>query len=718
MIKSIFNKIIYLFLFVFILFSPQRAFADSTYYSNLSDEELSNIMNLNVVDIVDPWQWITDMQTYVVLEQDNETGYIQYWWNAPNIQTTATNELYKYITNSGYGVYYGKDPAKSTWLVPSGSITKGRTAQQKYGFNIPIQTYLGERPLITISIADVILPDNPVDAVTGVLDLVFTGNLIAPPSNQDLNSLSYIAPRDYDTNDKSWETWVRKNWYTKAVNIEDGQLLISGLDEEGKDSDGKQWTKYSIFNDAGVNSPDLTPKNICDRLKHTCGSKYQEVVKNILLVCNSNASGAHYTTRIMPYDLEQMNNIDRELFNNVIDPRAEIQKGLFGTGYDNYIKTFIPSFFLGVAGRLSELTVALTQIASFNYFDNTGIDPIILWTGEVIRILLLILFTFVLFQCVKAAYKVFIDYGTSGSFVIKAAGSFLLACLIVGLALNPGATYNLIKTVSTNAFNIANVGFQIDNSVSSLYGTGDAHEKEQCEYWLPYFNLWTVYNTNHTIMDQEQDINNTPNNKPEKKDLAKVKIGGVEQNLWSTILADSLTTSNGDDNSVYRMVDHFMAPRISNIEISEDNIDFDVSTNENYNGNIQTSIEIGPLLTIITILIIAIIKVFIFYEFIFNIMLLFVNLCISIDNLSKIVKVIKELAASMVNVMAINMIMGFLVMISITLTGAASIVINIFFFWILIQIYKMWMNTNSVFRPKSLCGIRQISHQMRNKIGI
>ena len=727
--NNLFLFIIILFFSLFInLIIPKYSFAENVYYKNLSDDDFTNMLSLKVDDIVDPWQWITDTQTFVAVEKDTDTGQLQYWWNAPNIQMTANNELSKYIVNKGYGLYFGHDPKDSQWIVPVGGNTKKKTGLQKYGFNIDSPVYTGERPIITISVSDVILPDNPVDAAVGVLKLIFDGELIDAPTDDDLNTLTYISPQDYETTDKSWETWVRKNWYAKAVNIPDGQLLIGGLNDKGLDANGKQWSAYSIFDDAKVKEPNLSAKNICDRLKATCGSKYQEVCKNIILVCDGGKGGMHATQRIMPYNLSTMNSTDQKLFHGVTDPRSDMQTSAYGTGLDKTIPNMFAKIGIVICGKLSEYTIALTSLASFDFFDTTGIDPTFMWVNDIARFLLLLLIGGVLFLCVKAAFRVATNFDNSGSLVIRAIGCFFLACLLAGFAAVPSETYGLIKTISTTAFNIANVGFQTNSTVSSLYGDGDATEKEQCEYWLPYFNVWCVYNTNHSLTDDAQNIDKTPDGKPEKKNLVKPKIGGVQQNLWCTLLADAVTDPNqACSGNPYRMVDHFMAPRISSLTLdnSDNNHklkDIEVKQNENYNGYIQTSFEFGSIILILLLFVLALMKVLLFYEFMFNIMMLFVNLCMSYDNLNGVKQTFAQLGCSMLNIMGMNMVMGFVVMLSISLTGPASICFSIFTVWILKQVYKLWTNTDTAFRPRSICGavrlIRKAKHKIKESVGI
>lgn len=685
-----------IFILAITTFTSSITYADnSKYYSHLTQQEIEDIFKLKVSDIPDPWTWLSQSKTFVIVE-DYLNDYT-YWWNTPNIQMSAQNSLYDMISMSGYGSGSGEEANKREWLVDLGDSDNANTALKKYGFSIPSPTYVGERPLITISIGGVLMPDSVLDGFGRVWDFIWDGgDVIKAPSNEDMNSLIYVAPRDYETSGITFERWVDDNWYEAIGNIKSNQVLLSSADENGI-AQGKQWIKEWIINKQGLNEPGLSAKRICQELEQICGEYYPDVAKNIILA--SGIGKAHQTERIMPYDISRMSSNDAKMFDGIKDPRSEMQQSLFSTGYDKLIWGMFKSSILSLSGKISEITVALNGFTNFTFLENIGLNPLDLWNDSILQILLLIMLSAFIFYVVKSSFKI-LKNGNYMNIVVKAFCTFLIMIFVFNISYNSENTYKFIKNVSTSIFNLANVTFHTANDdISALYGNGDAADRENVQLWLPYFNTWTSYQTNHTILDSEQKINKN-DNYPELNNIITPNINGVEQTLWSTILADTFVTPANYSGNIYRVVDHFMAPRIENFEHNGENIDIQVSKNENYNGNIQSAINLSGLPFQILILFFVVFKVLLFFEFIFNIALLLFNLTLSVTSKYKIITVIKELGASMLNVAIINFIIGLVVWSSLSSSGFGALAIFAFYIFLTYNIIKELVRSNSVFTPK------------------
>ena len=672
---------------------------DSKYYSHLSQDGIKDIFKLKTKDISDPWVWIAEAKTYVVVEKDSSNNYT-YWWNTPNLQMSVQNSLYGLITMSGYGNGFGEKPQDSEWLVKLGEANKANTALKKYGFSIPSPTYVGERPLVTISISGVLLPDNIWSSIGRLGDFIFKGNIVSAPTSDDKNSLLYIAPRDYELYNITFEHWVEKNWYDAIGNIENGQILLSSADQAtGKWTDGKFWIKQNIIDKNGLSNPNLKAKDICQTLEEICGPNYSDVAKNIILT--SKLPKNHQTQRIMPYDLSKMDSKDAAMFKGVVDPRSDMQQSAFKTGYNHLVSVMFKSCYLSISGKLSEISIALNSLTNFTFIENLGFNPIELWNSTIIQFLTLIMLAALIFFIVKSGLKVLSGNGSSILIVTKAFFIFFIIIISVNIGNNKENTYKSIKNISTSIFNLSNISFKNSYGLSPLYGTGNAADKENVTLWMPYFNAWTSYNTNHSILNPEQTINKNSNT-PEVKGIAIPKIDGVEQTVWSAVLADTFTTAENYSGNIYRVVDHFMAPRVTNLQLNGNTINsIDVSKNENYNGNVQSSTDLSNLLFQFLILVLILVKVMLFFEFIVNISMLLFNVALSILDKYKLVTVLKELGASMLNICAVNLIINLIVWTNLIVTnGFSSYAIFILYVFLLYSLAKQLMCSSSVFTPK------------------
>lgn len=691
---------------------------ENYYYSHLPDEEIKKIFNLELGDITYPWNWISDTKTYVVLEK-TELGNINYWWNTPNIQMSAQNSLSNIVASSGYGNGPGINPKDREWLVDLGDSKKANTAMKKYGFNIPNPTYVGERPLITISIMGVLLPDGIWDTAGRIWDLVFDGDIVQAPTDEDLNSLAYAAPRDYNTEAGTFQKWVDKYWYEAMDSkdgIPEGQILVTGADDEGRlEKDGQQWIKKFIIDEQGLTEPDLSAKEICSLLSEICGKHYPDVAKNILASAAKLGIGeTHNVERIMPYDLSRMNSTDKEMFDSIEDPRAKKQEGLWGTGYDNVLTNILKSFLLNISGKMAEITVSLNGVTNFTFIENIGLDPTILWNSSITQLLITTMFCAFIFYAFKTCFKVFKN-GNYMSFALKTLCTFLMIILVYNISRTPDDIYKFIKNSNSVITNLTSFSFNANDNINSLYGTGDTADKENVRLWLPYFNIWTKYHTNHNLTDSSQIINEVNDAEPERKGLKIPKIDGKEQKLWSTVLAEDFTKYKAYSGNIYRVVDHFMAPRITEQNFSDEDLNVEVKRNENWNGYIQSSINFAIIPLQVLIFLYTIFKVALFFEFLYNIATFLYNLTLSVTSGKRQVwNIIKELFASMLNVNICTAIIGLIVWTTITADTFLALIMTIFYFFLSISTFKKLYNSYSVFTPKFFRPLKKAENKVKS----
>lgn len=683
--------------------------AESEYYSNLSDEELRNIFSLNLIDIKFAWRWIADTQTYVVVEKNNDD--ICYWWNAPNIQSSAFNSLYSLIQTSGYGSNRGVLPKDNDNLLVYPNYDYAKTALQKYGCNIPNPAYVGERPLITINILGIMLPDSYQNYVVRLAGLIFTGDIVSKPTAKDLNSLTYLAPRDYNNGANTFEAFVEEYWEDIMhddgtdgdLYIQPGQVLNSQANDDDGMFEGACWVRDTIIDQNGL-ANETDAKIICNKLQEICGRYYPDVAKNIILSSGVNTS--HMTERIMPYDLSRMNSIDADKFDKISDPRSDMQQNLLSTGYMNVFTNMFKTNIVTFSGKIAEISIALNKIYQFEFLEAIGLSPTILWTSSIFSFLILLMTCVFLFFCIKSCYILIRHRQTPLLIITRVLGIFLLTAIVYAFSMNPNGTYEIIKNTTAKIWNISNISLENNVKISALYGNNaNSNEKLECSLWLPYFNVWTSYHTNHNLFDETQTLNKDTI-EPEEDGLKMPKINEKEQTLWSTVLADNFTSNKNYSGNIYRVVDHFMAPRIKDVQLTNDNghnnADFNVEINENYNGNIQSGADCSPIPFQILIFIVVIFKVLLFVEFIIKIAMLFINICLTVTNTKSLGKVLKTTGASALNIMFINMAITLLVYSSLIATGISSIIICVVYVFMFIKLISALAKSNSVFKPKIL----------------
>lgn len=688
----------------------------SKYYSNLSDSELEEIYGFNLyTDVIgEPWKWIMQQDNIVIIE-DTESGY-QYWWNAPNIQDTYMNEVYEILLNSGYGYYIGVKPIDREMFVDCSEV---HTAVQKYGFKLPSPMYQGERPLIAISTTDVILPDNIMDGIVRLVKFIFTGDIVKLPTDEDFNTLVYLAPRDYNPSSNTFRNWVAEYWDKAMQNIEPGQILMSNADPETglcAETGDVVWVKEAIIDQNGLTSTNGDPDWICSKLKYYCGTYYSDVCSNIIKTSGYNQ--LHNTERIMPYDYDSLTlTKDKELFNGIRDPRSEMQLDLDAS---NQIITRFKSWFYGslimnISSFLSALTIKLNQVATFDFFENTlGIKGNMFWDRPVVNFFLVFMGVAFLFYCVYIAIKTASHKIAYIKSFQKIVSMFLICIIIYAISMDLNGFYTNFKSISESIMNFGNTTLTYDYQLSALYGDGDSNQKFDCSLYLPYFDLWTQYNTGHSLMDDAQMISNTVG--PENDNLIIPDINGVEQTLWSTVLADEVSRKKVMSGNVYRMVDNFMAPRISDVSVSKGDISFNTEVNPDYNGYIQSGCNFLSILFQILIFLLVLFKLIVFVELMFHIIMFIYYIALYITDLRKVKETVKELFTTIIMLFIVNTIISMVVYIS--LMASESIVMTLIMalvcYYAVISIFISMVKGNFPFTPKLFksidAGVRKVGY--------
>ena len=404
-------------------------------------------------------------------------------------------------------------------------------------------------------------------------------------------------------------------------------------------------------------------------IKTYSGPYYSEVISNMVSIIlltaqyDSDTNPAEYINdedvRVMPYDLTTLYQEDAENF-GISDPRVDIyKKQVIGSFLSMLsVQPFNVIFYvrpqnalLSIIGKITEFSVFMQQLCNFDILDDLGLSPTFMWTSSFAMLVIGFLALLFVFKTVSSAFAVAMNRSSSPEKVFIA---FLILFLELGfltlLAVKPEQIWTFVKNADTKIINLGEMATVYNNpNLSYLYG--DAEDME-VTYYMPYLDAWSKYNTGYGILDNEQVIDYTAD-LPELKKFDPPTLGSNNIGHWSVLLMDSFEyhgysnsalnatmVQDGDtfrscngpiiNNNAYRVVDHFLAPRISYTLNDDSSLSMSVTTNENYNGEFQSGFVelIVKLIVALFMCFLSLLKVltffwqwYMFYIFVFKVVL-------------------------------------------------------------------------------------------------
>mgnify|MGYP000857154607 FL=1 len=367
---------------------------------------------------------------------------------------------------------------------------------------------------------------------------------------------------------------------------------------------------------------------LLQELQTYCGPYYQEVVTNMVSLMRQTAEAkgvkialkTQTDAREMPYDIEQMMQADRETF-GIIDPRVERFKSHV-TGYavsnlsldlgkNKTIYIMPQRALLSVSGTLCEMAVFFQQISNFQFFEDAGLSPTKLWESGVVTLITLLIIVYTLIKLVGAVIGFIRGNGKPvKQILIIALIAFLEIGFVTMMTVKPDKTWEVIKKPIVTAIDLGETGatYTVDKDIKSLFGDDAASRAEVIKY-LPYLDVWGQFNTGYGLFSDAQKIDKE-RDAQELNAYKDVKIANKPIQQYSVLLADSFSyygqsTSishsfkdtdgkvyNGKviNNNAYRVVDHFMAPKITKEIVTKDGkqgVQVKVKANLYYNGEYQ-----------------------------------------------------------------------------------------------------------------------------------
>lgn len=365
---------------------------------------------------------------------------------------------------------------------------------------------------------------------------------------------------------------------------------------------------------------------IISKLQKFFGPAYEETMSYFTVIIQTAADKRNESIeipniiepRVMPYDTETLKIKQDTEDVYITDPRVQLYKETsFIGGYitDEQINTrefvdvpyMIQRWALSIGGKIGAVGCFLASWTNFEFIENLGLKPTDMWNSFPTTLIISLISVLLIISLAYSSFKFVKGNGSVRELIVKAISFLSCIGLITMLTLYPTQTWGTIKRASNIAFNS---GEQMSamKSLDELYG-GDKVKNASVTYYIPYFNLWTNFMTGYNLTASEQKIN-LSDGTPEVQQLVYSsgdnnlpKIGTVETRLWSVVLADALNSQgksyykstlnglNGDyvNNNAYRVVDHFMAPRLTTNNPSNSGLDITNTVNENYNGKFQKS---------------------------------------------------------------------------------------------------------------------------------
>lgn len=465
---------------------------------------------------------------------------------------------------------------------------------------------------------------------------------------------------------------------------------------------------------------------VIKKIQSYCGPYYNQVIANMIkLMCATAKDEGNIAPldlmqkddpRVMPYDTKTMLQGDAVNY-TVPDPRVKLWYshllgnfvGSLKIGGDVLIYFHIQPTIINLAGKITEVSVFLQQLCNFDVWDSWGLSPANLWESVWITMVMGLLAAYFIIKTVMIIWK----NGSKGG--IRVIGGFLLLVFELGLmtvvANDPQGTWENFKNIESRVVNIGEMS-TIGSDPDLAYLFGDEPDYS-VTYYIPYLDTWSKYNTGYGIKADQQQIVTT-STLPEQVGVTYPKIGSNNVKQYSIMLADSFSyygdsdsvshsvlTASGENvngsqvnNNAYRVVDHFLAPRVTITSSGEDTLSLSTATNENYNGEFQSGILdlFTKLLLCCLYCFLSVIKFLTFVWFWWMLYLFFFRTVINKVEKKKWTDILIETFAPLFAIIIIGIYAGIIFILTSELTGLFGLLMVIFLFFLTFVFVRYWKN--------------------------
>ena len=522
--------------------------------------------------------------------------------------------------------------------------------------------------------------------------------------------------------------------------------------------DSLKWDYDENGNEVYVELSDADVYKIINKLQSYCGPYYTIVLSNMIkLMCMTALYDGDIMPmfamqeddpRVMPYDVDTLITDDAENY-DCTDPRVDIYKshiigGLVSDftinwGFSIFIKPQIT--IINIAGRITEFSVFLQQLCNFDKFDEWGLSPTTMWNNAYIGLVISLLALYFIIKTVIAVIKMGTGNGNIGRITMAFLVFFLELGILLAIQADPEGMWNTVKKADEKIMSLGERMTPSFNNEDLHYLFGD-NEDIEVMYYLPYLDTWAKFNTGYGLMDDEQLIDYDTDT-AELKEYEPVKIGDSEINHYCVLLMDSISyygdsssvmtsvlengkTYNGNsiNNNAYRVVDHFLAPRVNIESQSDGDLELSVTENENFNGQFQggggsSFIDmLVKLLNCILMCILSLIKfmTFLWQWFMFYIFIFKVVLGKGPENKTW-PQILAETFSPTLCIIFIGMYSGIIMSMSMELSGLIGLMVEISLFVLTLFVFRWWkkMDRNGMLFPATLGWLYIITNLNQHK---
>lgn len=659
--------------------------------------------------------WVLSRESYIFCQKLNDDGGQNIYFNTPNLQRSIRNMMQ--ALNSGgmkFNTYDDSilDPDKSQ---------KWTTAEKKYGYALPNNTYDGEMPAIVLDMS--VVGEGVANVGNGV-KLVYAGvvngigNAVCSFGQTLANLMPWTTPEeykekefvrasldfgdvfsnvrgmtyntsDYEENsqqtDKIISNWLGENWGFIVEHAGDYRELTYGDDN-----------KVLIDEFIGLTfeediSTQEKGKIILNDIVKKCGSTYTLALDYI--INKSVDLGLNQPVvpviRNMPYNIEDMSSASVSYMNNIADPRVI----MFGTEdssdigiIDSIFKEFtcqvIGNGLLTIVAGLCYISSLMNSWCSFSMFDDIGIDMSFAWGGTIGTFIFQCFAIMMLIMCLIGVIRVVRGNKSAMEIATKVIMTIVALAICMNVALAPEKACGILKDTVSKIMNLSTSTIDSQETFQKLHvDNASESDKSSLRFWYMYYNTWVSYTTGVTS-SEEAAHNYNPNDKElGRNEYTEYSLGGSSKKaclagdkkmtLWPIVLIEEEIHMS---NNAYRAIDHYMAP----IVVKDSFPDFEVQENPFYKKNMQSELPIGETIMSFALVIVTFLKFLCFIELAIDVMLLVIRMLLSsISGKQAFAEPLTQIGWSIVRIVTFDTMISLLIYFSFKVSGTGLIMIGV-----------------------------------------
>lgn len=667
--------------------------------------EVQNNFVVNLDDLSSPaaiFGWIRKPSSSIFVRDSQ--GKPSYYFNTPNIPLSITNSF----TASAKGGWSKAAAGKCL-------DENGNTAEKKYGYYVPTAFYSGEQPALVLSTENIVNDVvNPLHVVQVTFDGIAEGflklfNIQYQGKAVNDFKVEYIKDIHYNLND--YKTIYANYFANVAQWLEDHWEDFKYYD----DPDTKKQEKNPIyiggtwlFEDGFIVNEGEHPNGyvIFSRLLDKCGFSTLAVIDSLSEFSKTYLGTPIPQNRVirnMPYDIHTMDPESYSYMNGIADPRVEQFSSDLPLHIDRSIGNGILSFLnsnwiLSWCAGIFQASSVLNSFCDLNFFKKiTGMEFFWLWktpTGVFISIMMMI-------GSILLLFRQFFKWLIKGESLKKLFSGMIISVVGAGICLSLiAAPEHLFNVLETNVSRIMSIGTVLTDytspDIAEFEDSPSQADKSSMRFWYSYFNVWSKYATNHYAKDPGAKFDTSEGTNEYYDFTNTAKIGSKSLDNWTGILYDSLMY--GSATTPYRVVDHFMAPVITQ---GDNYNDFTVSENPYYTGYFYTGSTLSGLLISLIVFSFTFLKLLCFIQLAFDLSFLMIRFAVSVSEGHFPLK-----DSAMTILLDTLRVMAYDLFVTIALS-ATQISNNVWFAFILLitslyLIYGFWKDKNSFFHPVAI----------------